>query len=536
MLGCLIKFKAFQNQDKNGQVIMRQITVLFLVLSLCIAVFTPTANAEERIALVIGNSAYDNVAALPNPKNDAAAISTKLQKLGFAVITGLDVTRSELESKAREFAIASRTADVALFFYAGHGMQVNGKNYLVPIDATLTDEADLDFAMVSLSTILQNMDRGRRTNLIFIDACRDNPLAKNLARSMGTRSSSITRGLAIESTGAGTLISFATQPGNVARDGDGTHSPFTKALLQHIETPNLDVELMMRRVREDVMSATNDEQVPWNNSSLIGSFAFVGDTNVPVPAPDQSSEVTAVAAWPEVANTTSHELLNSFIAKFPDSNYVILAKARQQQLLEAGCEPTMSARHPNCVRFIEIENEPTASTKTAMMSLDQQKPETAIIRHDPRPRSPSESCGQSGNDLFCASSALKQQGKNTYKPTNLADHNRQTAWVEGRSGYGIGEWVVVELERAKTIRGIELSNGYTKSGDIFKKNSRVQEMEVILSSGRTWRITVKDTDQSQYVPLEDAGEATWVQLRILSVFKGSKYSDTAISELRIDTY
>src|SRR5882757_716525 len=178
------------------------------------------AAAEKRVALVVGNSAYVHANPLPNPVNDAGDMAKALTEVGFEVILGLDTSKAAFDAKVRDFARALERADVAVFFYAGHGLQASGKNYLVPVDASLQVERDLDFEAVSIDFVLKQMELERegKTNVVFLDACRDNPLARNLARSMGTRSASIGRGLAPVESGVGTLISFSTQPGNVALD------------------------------------------------------------------------------------------------------------------------------------------------------------------------------------------------------------------------------------------------------------------------------------------------------------------------------
>src|SRR5262249_36613079 len=163
------------------------------------------ALAEKRIALVIGNSSYQHTTKLDNPKNDAADITSALRKLGFLTIDGYDLDKFGLDRKTRDFAVALTGADAAVFFYAGHGLQVGGVNYLVPTDAQLTTAAALDFEMVLLDLVHRTMEREAKANVIFLDACRDNPLARNLARAMGTRSAEIGRGLAAVQSGVGTL-------------------------------------------------------------------------------------------------------------------------------------------------------------------------------------------------------------------------------------------------------------------------------------------------------------------------------------------
>lgn len=232
--------------------------------------------AEKRVALVIGNSTYANATPLPNPVNDAGAIAKALTAAGFEVILGLDLDKPGFDGKVRDFASALDGADVALFFYAGHGLQVAGRNYLVPVDAKLQKERDLDFEGLSVDFILKQMEleRENKTNIVILDACRDNPLARNLARSMGTRSASIGKGLAQVETGVGTFIAYSTQPGNVALDGTGANSPFTAALVKGVQAQGRNLTAVMVDVRKDVLAATQGKQVPWDHSSLTGDFYF----------------------------------------------------------------------------------------------------------------------------------------------------------------------------------------------------------------------------------------------------------------------
>lgn len=323
---------------------MRQIVLQAFLLIAFVLVAGPEALAEKRVALVVGNSNYQHATPLRNPKNDAIALASALKRLGFDVVTGTDLTRSELEDTVRSFSRKIRGADVALLFYAGHGLQVNGQNYLAPVDAQLGDEADLDFETVPLRTILRQMEREVKTSLVFLDACRDNPLAQNLARNMGTRSTAVGRGLARVSTGIGTLIAFATEPGNVALDGEGGNSPFTTALLKHIETPGLDIAQLMRRVRRDVMTSTASRQVPWNNSSLTGDFYFATraikvegpDEPKPTPAPVPRSDdkTLDLAFWDAVKDSSDAADFRSYLDKFPDGVFTELAKRRMDALLQ----------------------------------------------------------------------------------------------------------------------------------------------------------------------------------------------------------
>jgi uncharacterized caspase-like protein len=234
------------------------------------------AWAEKRAALVIGNAAYVNSGALANPVNDANDVAAVLGKMGFEVLLGVDLDKRGFDLKVREFARTLAQADVALFYYAGHGLQVSGRNFLVPVDARLETERDLDFEGVGLDFVLKQMELERegKTNIVLLDACRDNPLARNLARTMGTRSANVGQGLAQVRTGVGTFIAYSTQPGNVALDGQGRNSPFTSALTKAVQEPGRTITTVMIDVRKDVLAATGGRQVPWDHSALTGDFYF----------------------------------------------------------------------------------------------------------------------------------------------------------------------------------------------------------------------------------------------------------------------
>ena len=235
--------------------------------------FAAPAAAEKRIALVVGNSAYQNVTRLDNPRNDAALMAETLAGLGFTLIGGraqLDLDKSAMDTAVQNFGRQVQGADVALFYYAGHGVQVSGSNYLVPVGANPTREADVDFQMVDVNLVLRQMQgSGTRLNMVILDACRNNPFgARGLRASDG--------GLAQMRAPEGTLISYATQPGNVAQDGSDGHSPYTKALAATIKQPGLDIFQTFNQVGLAVKRETGGAQQPWVSSSPIdGTFYFV---------------------------------------------------------------------------------------------------------------------------------------------------------------------------------------------------------------------------------------------------------------------
>jgi tetratricopeptide (TPR) repeat protein len=237
---------------------------------------SPVASRGKRVALVIGNGAYAHVKALPNPPNDAHAIAKNLRDLGFTVSEGIDLDRDAMRKITRDFLLDAAHAQTAVLYFAGHGVQVDGRNFLAPVDVRLQPGINPIETMIDMDTILAALDDQVRTNILIFDACRNNPMAERIASAPPSRS--IEAGglaqpaapVAGATLGAGTLIAFATAPGQVALDGEGAHSPFSAALSRHIGTPGLEVQQMLTRVRTEVVAATKSRQVPWSNSSLLG--------------------------------------------------------------------------------------------------------------------------------------------------------------------------------------------------------------------------------------------------------------------------
>jgi uncharacterized caspase-like protein len=303
------------------------------VVSLLLVLAPWHALAEKRVALVIGNSVYQYTARLGNPNNDATDVTAALQSHGFRVIEGRDLDKAAMDRKIRDFASMLSGSDVGIFFYAGHGLQVGGQNYLVPVDAQLTTASALDFEMVRLDLVHRTMEREAKTNLLFLDACRDNPLARNLARAMGTRTAEIGRGLAAVESGVGTLISFSTQPGNVALDGVGRNSPFAGALVKHILGSNTDLSALLIAVRNDVMTETDRKQVPWEHSALTGRFFFKEKQDLTSTAPAVPTGMTEAAhAWSVAERSNSVAVLEAFISHYGHTFYGAIARSRLAEL------------------------------------------------------------------------------------------------------------------------------------------------------------------------------------------------------------
>jgi len=225
-----------------------------------------SGSAAGRVALVIGNSAYQALPVLPNPANDATDVAAELGEMGYDVTVRTNATRAEMANVVARFAEKMQGAELALLFYAGHGVQLNGENYLLPVDATGESEAALRLSTIDLSS-LQDAMADARANVIILDACRNNPFVDAIAVHRGI---GVSRGLTpMDTRGRGSLIVFSTKPNSVAADGDGRNSPFTAALTRHMSARGLEIRQMISRVRKDVLAATDEQQVPWDNSSLV---------------------------------------------------------------------------------------------------------------------------------------------------------------------------------------------------------------------------------------------------------------------------
>ena len=285
--------------NESPQPMSRLLSVLSLSALIMAMLFVEPAIADKRVALVVGNGTYRNVARLDNPVNDAKLLADTLRDLGFALVGGdaqLDLDKASFDRAVQDFGAQLQGADVGLFFYAGHGVQVRGTNYLIPVDANPTREANVDFQMLDTNLVMRQMEgAGTRLNLVILDACRNNPFGgRGLVVGRGRDTETVrlrdtSSGLAQMQAPEGTLISFATQPGSVARDGIDGHSPYSKALAETIRRPGLGIFDAFNQVGLEVKRATGGAQQPWVSSSPIdGTFYFV--------SPDGAG--TQVAALP----------------------------------------------------------------------------------------------------------------------------------------------------------------------------------------------------------------------------------------------
>jgi len=332
---------------------MRYLTVILSLI--CMVLTANAAKADRRVAFVVGNGAYKNVAQLPNPPVDAKAMAGVLRNVGFEVVEGTNLTRDKMTERLLEFGKKAQGADVAVFFYAGHGIAIAGTNYLLPIDADIKSEMDVKLgAAINIDLTLDQTMSDAKVKLVFLDACRDNPFAAKIKSNSATRSVSVQTGLAEMKSGEGTLIAFATGPGQTALDGqEGTNSPFTRALISHITTPGVEIQQAMTEVRAQVNEETNKGQLPWGHTNLIGAV-YLNPAAKPAAtaaAPAAGSAPAAVASsgspgtdvelefWRSVKESNKPEELNAYLTNYPNGQFKSLALARIASL-ESGPSTT----------------------------------------------------------------------------------------------------------------------------------------------------------------------------------------------------
>ena len=304
----------------------------FVTAFLAVCLANQAALAGKRVALVIGNSSYQNIAALSNPANDATAITEMFKKASFDVVEPRrDLKYMEMRRALRDFADKARGADIAVIYFAGHGLEVDGTNYVVPVDAVLERDADVDDEAIALNRILLAAEPATQLRLVILDACRDNPFTKKMKRTISSRS--LGRGLiGVEANKPNTFIAFAAKEGSTAADGDGKNSPFSAALLKHLTRPGLDIRKAFGFVRDDVMSATGNQQEPYTTNSLGGNDVAL----VPAPASPLAASGNANADirhdYELAERVGTKEAWDSFVAANPSGFYTDLAKAQRNKL------------------------------------------------------------------------------------------------------------------------------------------------------------------------------------------------------------
>jgi uncharacterized caspase-like protein len=310
---------------------MRRLTAFLpAVLAICFA--DQSALADKRVAFVVGNSNYQNVVTLTNPAHDAAAVTEMFRKASFDVVESRrDLKNTEMRRALRDFTEKARDADIAVIYYAGHGIEVDGTNYLIPVDAVLERDTDAYDEAIALDRILQAIEPAKQLRLVILDACRDNPFAKNMRRSVASRA--LSRGLAgVEPARPNTLIAFAAKGGSTAADGDSNNSPFTTALLKYLAKPGLELGKAFRLVRDDVMNATSNKQEPFVYGSLGGNDVALVPAPAAPPAVAGNANAEIRRDYELAERVGTKEAWDSFVAANPSGFYTDLAKAQRNKL------------------------------------------------------------------------------------------------------------------------------------------------------------------------------------------------------------
>ena len=329
------------NPRSHGQI--RFITAVAAAASL---LWCGSAQASKNVALVIGNSAYRTVPALTNPMNDADEIGNALDRLGFSVTRINNATHDRMRRAFLEFGRLARGAEQAVVFYAGHGIEVGGENWLLPIDAELRSDIDVEHEAVGLKGVMLTVESASRLGLVILDACRNNPFAAKMKRSVRTRS--VAQGLVHVEPNANVLVAFSAKDGTLAADGDGRHSPFAAALLRHIETPGLEINFLFRSVRDDVMRATNREQQPFVYGSLSKDAIYLkpaapmnaaSPPTSPPAAPATPTPDFELAYWSSIKDSTNASEFESYLKAYPNGVFAPLAKLRIAELKRKAVPP-----------------------------------------------------------------------------------------------------------------------------------------------------------------------------------------------------
>ena len=310
----------------------------FLAVSLTGAcdVSAAAADGERRIALLIGNAAYKEQP-LRNAANDARAMSEQLKKLGFTVITRTDAGKAQMEDAIVAFGRELAQGGVGLFFYAGHGIQSKGHNYLIPVDADIQAEDTLGFRSVDVEAVIARMrDAGNRLNIVMLDACRNNPFERRLRGA--------SQGLAAVDAARGTMIAYATAPGSVAADGDGKNGLFTEELVRALDIPNLKVEEVFKLVTASVEDRSRGAQTPWVSSSLRGDFIF--NVNVNVDAPAASAPDRETVFWQSIQYSNRPADFQEYLRQYPNGTFAGLARSRSVALGPAAPPPASDPAEP----------------------------------------------------------------------------------------------------------------------------------------------------------------------------------------------
>jgi hypothetical protein len=404
---------------------MHRFAPIFLVLLVLLAVVAPSvlACAETRVALVVGNAAYQYTAQLANPTNDADDMTAALRKVDFEVIVVKDADKRSLEMALAKFGRQAQEADAALIYYAGHGIQYQGLNYLMPVDARLEDEYSINYELTRIDSVLFALSKARGVKMLILDACRNNPLAERLSSRSVNRDFAQTRGLARIEAPRGMVVAFATQSDQVAVDGIGRNSPFTGALVKEMEEPGVEIATLFRRVAVDVNRATGGRQLPELSISMAGEFYL-------------NTRETDTQAWAKLRGSSDRRQLSEFITQYPNSQLISdvrerLAALDRAEKLRLEEEARAQAEREQMIR----ERSQRDRHESGRLALDevQQDPSEEARRARDRTNAPvlSEHGHGATEKLSATHSASLPPAESVSRPSPQPDVFSDSALVQG---------------------------------------------------------------------------------------------------------
>ena len=444
---------------------MFRLGLIAIALASCLA--SGPALANKRVALVIGNSNYQNAPQLANPANDAAAMAEMFRKASFEVVDfRRDLKNLEMRRALREFSDKARGADIAVIYYAGHGLEVDGVNYVVPVDAVLERDSDADDEAVSLSRVLVAAEPATKLRLVILDACRDNPFTKKMRRTLASRG--LGRGLVgVEANRPNTFIAFAAKEGATASDGDGKNSPFTTALLKHLIAPGLDIRKAFGFIRDEVMNETGGQQEPYTTNSLGGNDVAL----VPAPATPANADLRADYELAERVGT--REAWDFFLAAHPSGFYANLARAARNKL--AGEQGKTVVPAPSAETKPPSAGTPAPAAQSQPAGEPAKPPEPVVAARTPAETRPERSPPPDLPRLL--QTELKRVGCKAGEVGGDWDASARRALAAFNDSAGtkfdvkLASLDALDAVRAKTDRvcPLECDRGYRASGDACVK-------------------------------------------------------------------
>lgn len=422
--------------------------VVFLITSFWLG--QPALAQQARVALVVGNGAYEKVPELPNPTRDAADIGRALERLDFKVTQIKNANAQDMRKAIVEFGRSAEGADLAVVFYAGHGMEVAGENWLIPVSAELRSDSDIESEAISLRSVSLQVSKARKLGLVILDACRNNPFAAKMKRSIGTRA--VARGLAPTEPSDNVLIAYAARDGTTASDGDGRNSPFTASLLRHIETPGLEISFLFRRVRDDVMAATKREQQPFVYGSLSKEEIYLK-----APAASAQTPAAAISAlatpsederfWLAIQTSTVAGLYEEFLTRYPRSGHAAEARQRIKDLKAS----EVAVASPSAISPASNANGRQGDTKAVVRNLfapeDSQKVTTIAAAQ--QLKLPSFTISTDQNNSLTANSRF------------VGVWSNKRGWSNGKGRYAM--LIITEVSATGLARGYHLWGPPTKA-------------------------------------------------------------------------